>query len=96
MKTAVITVNVRKTEHMKITVKLFARASQLARASEVEVEVDGGASVADFRKALEAQHPKLKPIAGSLFVAIDSEYSSDDQVILETAQIACFPPVSGG
>ncbi len=81
---------------MKITVKLFARASQLTGASEIDVEVDAGASVADFREALEAQHPELKPIAGSLFVAIDSEYSSDEQVIPEFAQIACFPPVSGG
>ena len=81
---------------MKITVKLFARASELAGCSEIDVDAAPGASVADFRAALQTQHPKLKPIAESLFVAIDSEYASDDQVIPETAQIACFPPVSGG
>lgn len=81
---------------MQITVKLFARASQLAGASEVLVEINEGARVADFRKALKIQHPSLKPVIESLFIALDAEYADDGQIIHAATEVACFPPVSGG
>ncbi len=81
---------------MQITVKLFARASQLAGRSEVVVEVSEEASVGEFRSALATQHPELQPVIDSLFVAINAEYANDDQLIPESAEVACFPPVSGG
>ncbi len=81
---------------MQITVKLFARASQLAGRSEVVVEVSEEASVGEFRSVLATQHPELQPIIDSLFVAINAEYANDDQLIPESAEVACFPPVSGG
>ncbi|WP_417847900.1 MoaD/ThiS family protein [Thalassoglobus sp.] len=81
---------------MQITVKLFARASQLAGRSEVVVEVSEEANVGEFRSALATQHPELLPIIDSLFVAINAEYANDDQLIPESAEVACFPPVSGG
>ncbi len=81
---------------MQIAVKLFARASQLVGQSEVLIEVPAGANVGEFREALFQQQPALQPIIDSLFVAVDAEYSKDDQVIPESAEVACFPPVSGG
>lgn len=81
---------------MKVTVMLFARACELAGVSEFELELQSHSTVSQFRTALNEKFPALLPIAASLFVAIDSEYADDDQVIIESNQIACFPPVSGG
>lgn len=81
---------------MLLNVKLFARASQLAEANEVPVELPTGATVAEFRRALVEQHSSLAPIVSNLFVAIDAEYANDDQNIPEHSEVACFPPVSGG
>ncbi|MDB4733732.1 molybdopterin converting factor subunit 1 [Planctomicrobium sp.] len=81
---------------MLLNVKLFARASELAGASEVQLKLPANSTVAEFRKALVVQHSALAPVISSLFVAIDAEYANDDQTISESAEIACFPPVSGG
>lgn len=81
---------------MIIHVKLFARASDLAGTSQIEVELPEGATVSQFRQALVAQCPKLEPISKSLFVAIGNDYAQEEDIITSTSEVACFPPVSGG
>lgn len=81
---------------MKISVRLFARARDLAGSPVVELELRDGATVADLRAALLESRPQLQPLAASLLVAVNSEYASDATVIERTAEVACFPPVSGG
>lgn len=81
---------------MNIRVRLFARASQLTGVSELELELPSGSSVRDLRAVLQQQHPALQPLMPSLFVAINAEYADLDQPIPDGAEVACFPPVSGG
>ena len=81
---------------MKVEVKLFARARDVAGAETVCVEVSDSAKVADLRAALVQKVPELEPLVSSLLVAVGNEYA-DDQTVLDTSnEIACFPPVSGG
>jgi molybdopterin converting factor small subunit len=41
-------------------------------------------------------HPRLEKVRTSMMTAINREYARDEQVIPENAEIAYFPPVSGG
>ena len=79
-----------------ISVRLFARASQLAGVGETQVELESGATVADLKHCLVQSHPDLSVVMPTLFVAVNAEYADDAHVIPEAAEVACFPPVSGG
>lgn len=81
---------------MKITVQLFARARELARAPRLELEVRESATVGDVKSALVEICPELRRIAQSLLVAINGEYAADVSRVPPDADVACFPPVSGG
>lgn len=81
---------------MRIRVKLFARARDLAGAPTVEVDLPDGATAAQLRSALLDQSPALRPLAASLLIAIGSEYAAESTVLVPGADVACFPPVSGG
>lgn len=81
---------------MTLTVQLFAQARDLAGTAAFRLELSPSPTVADVRAALTAREPRLNPIADSLLVAVDGEYATNDALIPENAEVACFPPVSGG
>ena len=81
---------------MKRIVKLFAQASDLVGSPEIELQMTKAQTVAQFRQALAEQYPQLAPISAQLFVAINNEYARDSDTVPEAAEVACFPPVSGG
>jgi len=81
---------------MKLQVKLFAGAKEACGTDCIEVTLPETARVADLRVQLAQQLPQLKPMADSLLVAVGTEYADDEKPIDPTAEIACFPPVSGG
>lgn len=83
-------------ENMKVRVRLFARARDLAGAEALDLELPVGATVRDLRCALLESRPQLAPIARSLLVAVGNDYADESAPLSESAQIACFPPVSGG
>jgi molybdopterin converting factor subunit 1 len=81
---------------VKVQVKLFAVAKQLAGSETVEVELPAGATVAQLRAALAAQSPPLAHLASHAMFAINAEYAENSTPIPPAAEIACIPPVSGG
>jgi molybdopterin converting factor small subunit len=81
---------------MKLRVQLFARARDLAGASIVEVDLAEPMTVGGLRASLGRLHPALSPLLSRLHVAVNSEYAADGDRIPAGAEIACFPPVSGG
>jgi molybdopterin converting factor subunit 1 len=81
---------------MKVAVKLFAAARELAGHGEVVVELSPGADVAEVRQALAAQLPPLAPLAVRSLVAVNAEYANDSTLVAEGDELALIPPVSGG
>jgi len=81
---------------MKVAVKLFAAARDLAGHGEVEIELPPGADVAELRQALAAKLPPLAPLAVRSLVAVNAEYASDSTPVAEGDELALIPPVSGG
>ena len=81
---------------MKLAVKLFARAKDLAGAGVVTIELPEPATVGAVRAALTRTYPALAPLASSLLIAVGTDYASEDQALTAESDVACFPPVSGG
>ena len=81
---------------MKLQVRLFAAARQWAKASTIDLDLPGGANVADVRSALVVRVPQLAQFGPQLRLAVNAEYADDAAAILPDADVACIPPVSGG
>lgn len=81
---------------MNVTVKLFARARELAGADAVPLELPESACIGDLRSALYDTYPKLRPLSGTLLIAVNNDYARDGDPVRPDCEIACFPPVSGG
>ncbi len=81
---------------MKVRVKLFAAAKELAGRDTLELETADGATVADLRLAVAKEFPALQKILRHSVWAVDAEYAGDDCVIGQHSEVAFIPPVSGG
>jgi molybdopterin converting factor subunit 1 len=81
---------------MKVQVKLFAAARELAGSDKLELEIAAPATLADLRRALAKEFPALQKILPHALWAVDAEYAGDSTVINERSEIALIPPVSGG
>jgi molybdopterin converting factor subunit 1 len=79
-----------------IKIFLFASLRDYVGAKTIELELATGTTVADLKELLVKTYPKLSPARYSMMAAINREYAGDDQIIPLHAEIAFFPPVSGG
>ena len=81
---------------MTCTVQLFAGARDAAGSDTAIIRLAKGATVGDLRQALVDNCPNLRRYGAALWIAINGDYAADDEPIPGGAEIACFPPVSGG
>lgn len=81
---------------MKVTIKLFAAARDLAGADEVVVDAPHGATAGDVRQALAAQAPHLATLAAGSLLAVNAEYAAATTPVSADDEVALIPPVSGG
>lgn len=81
---------------MRVRVKLFAVARELAGRSDVEIAVAEGATVADVRQALAGDVPALADVLPHALLAVDAQYADETTVVTEQSELALIPPVSGG
>ncbi len=81
-----------------IAVKLLFFASLRERAGfkQTTLELPEGVRVADLKAELKTRIPNLEPAMGTMLVSINHEFSQDDDPIPAGAEVALFPPVSGG
>ena len=42
------------------------------------------------------KYPTLKGVMGHMLISVNQEYAFDENLIPDAAEIALFPPVSGG
>lgn len=81
---------------MIVRVRLFAAARQAAECDVVEVELPEPVTVADVRRQLAIRFPALETWAAHLLFALNHHYVTDDVPVTPEAELAGFPPVSGG
>ena len=80
----------------KISVLFFATFRDKAGTNRTEVEIPEGTTIAGLREILVEKFPLLESLADHALASINREYAFDDQVIPDGAEVAWFPPVSGG
>lgn len=81
---------------MTVRVRLFARARDLAGVDRWEMACAPETTLGDVRRQLLETYPALGPLGPQLLAAINSDYASDAQHVPPNAEVAFFPPVSGG
>lgn len=81
---------------MKVQLRLFALAEELAGEKHVLLELPVGGTIGQLRDLLGEEIPALVPLLPHLLIAVNEQYVRDSDPVPEGATIAVFPPVSGG
>lgn len=81
---------------MKVTLLFFASFRDQAKASRAELEIPDGATVAGLKQAVAGQYPGMRALLPNALVAINQQYAFDADPVQAGAEVALFPPVSGG
>jgi molybdopterin converting factor subunit 1 len=81
---------------MDVSVRLFARAKDLAGADVVRLELPDGATVGELRQRLAADYPRLAALLERSALAVQDEFAEDELTLPRGAEVALLPPVSGG
>jgi molybdopterin converting factor subunit 1 len=79
-----------------IKVLFFATLKEKAGVTEAQLELAEGADVAALKQALFQKFKDLPQAGSSMLVAVNKEYAFDADVLPSGAEVALFPPVSGG
>lgn len=80
----------------KVKILFFATLKEKAGTAQAELDLPERASVAVLKKLLFERFPNLPTSSSSVLVAVNKEYAFDKDEIPAGAEIALFPPVSGG
>jgi molybdopterin converting factor subunit 1 len=80
----------------KVKVLFFATLRDYVGSKSVELEIPFGITVDGLTDLLIATYPRLEKVKDMMMAAINHEYAAEAEVIPEGAEIAFFPPVSGG
>lgn len=80
----------------KVKVLFFATLQARAGTSSLELELPANASVRDLKRQLIQLLPVLESSLASTLVSVNREFAFDGDLIPPGAEVAIFPPVSGG
>ncbi len=80
------------------TIKLlfFATLRDRAGTRSLDLEIPENLTIRGLKDKLAQDYPNLAPSLSSVLVSINREYAFDEAVVPQNAEIAIFPPVSGG
>lgn len=80
----------------QITTLFFATLRDRVGVKSVEFQIPLQTNVANFKTILTERFPALVGLMSHTLVSINHEYAFDESIIPKDAEIALFPPVSGG
>jgi len=79
-----------------IKVLFFATLKERAGAREKYIEIPDSVRIQDLKNLLGQQNPGLAPLLNTALASINREFAFDDDLVPAGAEVAFFPPVSGG
>jgi molybdopterin converting factor subunit 1 len=79
-----------------IKVLFFATLRDKAGTRSVELDVQPGATIEQLKAVLIEKYPGLNGLMEHCLASINHEYRFDESEIPTSAEVAFFPPVSGG
>lgn len=79
-----------------LTLLFFAHLKEIAGVDRTAMDLPPGATVQQLKEQLLREFPSLATALPTVLVAINRDFAFDEDVISEDAEVAIFPPVSGG
>jgi molybdopterin converting factor subunit 1 len=80
--------------HVKLL--FFATLRERAGTKSMELEIPPDLTIQGLKAKISNEIPNLKESMSSVLITINREYAFDEAVIPPNAELAMFPPVSGG
>ncbi len=80
--------------HIKLL--FFATIRDRAGMKTMELDIPVDMTIRQLKEKLGIDYPNLKESMKSVLITINREYAFDEAVVPANAEIALFPPVSGG
>jgi molybdopterin converting factor subunit 1 len=80
--------------HIKLL--FFATIRDRAGTKSLEMDIPTEMTILELKERLVSEYPNLKESLHSVLMTINREYAFDEAVVPSNAEIALFPPVSGG
>jgi molybdopterin converting factor subunit 1 len=80
----------------RIKLLFFATIRDRAGAKSMDLDIPAEMTVLGLKDLLADEYPNLKDSMKSVLITIDHEYAFDEAVVPQGAEVAMFPPVSGG
>lgn len=81
---------------MNIKVLVFAHLREMVGSGAIDLELADGATGNDLFQSLETSYPEIREHRKYLKLSMNGEYIDETATIIENAEVAIFPPVSGG
>lgn len=79
-----------------IKIKLFANIREIVGEKVIEINIDPDTSVLQLKQKIGELYPDVEPLMNHMIFAINKKFAFDDNIIPLDAEVAIFPPVSGG
>ena len=80
----------------RVKLLFFATLRDRAGTRSMELDIPADLTVEGLRQRIAEEYPDLKESMSSVLITINREYAFDEAVIPQNAELAMFPPVSGG
>ncbi len=80
----------------RIKLLFFATIRDRAGTKSLEMDIPADMTIQGLKDKLSTDYPNLKDSMKSVLITINREYAFDEAVVPSNAEIALFPPVSGG
>jgi len=80
----------------KVRVLFFATLKERAGSREISIDLPDRARIADLKRQVGQLMPALAPMLQTSLASINREFAFEEDEIPAEAEVALFPPVSGG
>ena len=80
----------------RVKLLFFATLRDRAGTRSMDLDVPADLTIQGLKDKISNEFPNLKESMSSVLITINREYAFDEAVIPQNAELAMFPPVSGG
>ncbi len=81
---------------LQIRVLFFAHIKEITGIRQLDMEISEGQTVKDLKLEMIRRFPDLNKAMDHLITAVNQNFAPDEMVLPDGAEVAFFPPVSGG
>ncbi|HEY9528525.1 MAG TPA: MoaD/ThiS family protein [Anaerolineales bacterium] len=80
----------------RVKLLFFATLRDRAGTKAMELDIPAELTIQGLKDKISNEYPNLRESMSSVLITINREYAFDDALIPPDAELAMFPPVSGG